>query len=98
MKRENGYEQAGVHNAHNWASIISKYMGSNNFYFHSCRHYWCTELKRQKLPDDVIKELQGWSSDMISTYSDLSVEETLADYFDENGVKTDIKQTKLSDL
>lgn len=100
MKRENGYEQAGVHNADNWASIISKYMGSNNFYFHSCRHYWCTELKRQGLPDDVISELQGWASvEMCSrVYNDVPVEENIAKYFDENGVKTDIKQTKLSDL
>lgn len=98
IKREDGYSQAEVHNSDNWASLITKYLGFD-FYFHSCRHFWCTELKRQNLPDDVIKELQGWNSvEMCSIYSDVSVEETLANYFDENGVRSDIKQTKLSDL
>ena len=100
INRESGYEQAEVHNADNWADVINRYMGSDVFYFHSCRHYWVTELKRQNLPDEVIKELGGWESvEMVSgVYSDLSIEETLADYFDENGVKSDIKATKLSDL
>lgn len=98
IKREDGYEQANVHNANAWANMISKYMGVD-FYFHSCRHYWTTELKRQRLPDDVIKEIGGWSDTVLITtvYNDLDVTETLSDYFDENGVK-DIKQAKLSDL
>lgn len=97
IKREDGYGQAAVCNANTWAHTIEKYMGVP-FYSHACRHYWCTELKRQGLPDDVIKELQGWSSDMVSCYSDVSIDETLEKYFDEDGVRTDIKQTKLSDL
>ena len=99
INRENGYEQAEVHNADGWADVITKYMGCS-FYFHSCRHYWVTEMKRQNLPDEVIKELGGWeSAEMVSgVYSDLSIEDTLTNYFDENGIKSDIKQTKLSDL
>lgn len=97
IKREDGYGQAAVCNANTWAHTIEKYMGIP-FYSHACRHYWCTELKRQGLPDDVIKELQGWSSDMVSCYSDVSIDETLEKYFDEDGVRTDLKKTKLSDL
>ena len=99
INRESGYEQAEVHNADNWADVINRYMGSDVFYFHCCRHYWCTELKKQNLPDDVIKELQGWQSvEMCSIYSDLSIEDTLGNYFDENGVKTNIKPVGISDI
>ena len=99
VKREAGYEQAEVHNADNWADVISKYMGES-FYFHACRHMWCTELKRKGLPDDVISELQGWQSiEMVSrVYNDASIEDTISKYFDENGVKQDIEVTKLTDL
>lgn len=100
IKRDDKYEQAEVHNADRWAETINKYMNSNSFYTHSCRHYWCTNLKRQGLPDDVISELQGWTSiEMCSkVYNDISVEDTIAMYFDENGIKNDIKTTKLTDL
>ena len=98
INRENGYGQAEVHNADNWADVIAKYLGCD-FYFHSCRHLWTTELKRQNLPDTVIQQLQGWSSlDMVGVYSDISVEETLASFFDENGVKENIQSAKLTDL
>lgn len=98
IKRENGYEQASIHNANNWADVISKYLNCN-FYFHSLRHFWTTELKRQNLPDDVIKELCGWSSlEMCALYSDLQIDDLLGNYFDENGVKSDIKVAKITDF
>ena len=98
INRENGYEQAEVHNADNWADVIGKYMGSNDFYAHSCRHYFVTELKRQGLPNEVIQAIIGWNSDLCSIYNDMPVEETFSMYFDENGIKEDIKVPNISDL
>ena len=98
INRENGYEQAEVHNADGWADVITKYMGCS-FYFHSCRHYFTTTLRASGLPDKVIQRIIGWSSsDLIDIYDDADIEDSFSDYFDENGVKLGIKQTKLSDL
>lgn len=98
VKRGDIYEQASIHNADSWANIISRYMDCN-FYFHSLRHLWTTNLKRKNLPDAVIQQLQGWSDpSMINVYSDLLIEDILGDYFDENGVKDNIKSAKLSEL
>ena len=101
VKRENGYEKAEIHNADRWAETINKYMNFNSFYAHSCRHFWCTNLKKKGIPDEIISELQGWSSiEMCSKayYYDGTIDDTLAMYFDENGIKDDIKPTKLTDL
>lgn len=98
VKGKNGYKQASPHNADVWSRIISKTMNCD-FYFHSLRHLWTTELKRKNLPDGVIQKLQGWqSADMVNIYTDLDIEDILGNYFDENGVKEDIKSTSLSDL
>lgn len=98
VKRENGYEQAEIHNADRWAEIINRHMNSNSFYAHSCRHFFVTELKRKGLPNEVIQAIVGWNSDLCSIYSDLPIEETFSMYFDEYGIKDDIKPTKLTDL
>lgn len=80
-----------------WATVFSN-MIDMDFYWHSLRHYFCTHLARLGLPDGVIQEIIGWeSADMVKIYKDISTDEQLEKYFDENGVKK-VKQASLSDL
>jgi integrase len=98
--KENGEykdEQMKTQTMDSWAVVFTKLLGIS-FYFHSLRHYFCTKLARLNLPDSVIQEIIGWeSADMVKIYKDISTDEQLGKYFDENGVK-EIKETKLSDL
>lgn len=61
-------------------------------------------MKESKLPDGVIVTLMGWESkngsglSMVSVYSDLDESDMLSDYFDEDGIKTDIKVGTLKDV
>lgn len=51
------------------------------------RHYFTTALSKQALPANVIQEIVGWSSlDMVSLYDDTTTDETLSQYFNENGI------------
>lgn len=96
-KKDNQYIPLNQSSITHWAKVISKYLDCD-FYFHSLRHLWCTELKKKNLPDTVIQQLQGWSDPkMINIYSDLEIEDILGDYFDENGIK-EIKSAKLTDI
>lgn len=80
-----------------WALTFTNFLGVD-FYWHSLRHYFCTQLARLNIPDSVIKEIIGWESlEMVQLYKDISADEEIGKYFDENGVK-EIKQGKLSDL
>lgn len=98
IKDGDSWKQAQIHNANSWALYISKNF-EPDFYFHSLRHLWTTNLKRKNLPDMVIQQLQGWASaDMINIYSDLNIEDILGNYFDENGVKKNIKQGTLEEI
>ena len=92
VNRDGEWDRAEICNIDGWANTIRKYLGVP-FYFHAMRHFWVTNLKRQNLPDDVIMKLGGWSSiEMVSNvYSDLDIEEELGNYFDEKGIKSDIK-------
>jgi len=80
-----------------WSTIFSKILGVD-FYWHSLRHYFTTHLARLGLPDSVIQEIIGWeSADMVKIYKDISTDEQLEKYFDENGIK-EVKEATLSDL
>lgn len=81
----------------NWVDSYSKFLGKP-FYWHSLRHYFTTQCFKANLPSSVIQEIVGWeSSDMCNLYNDTSTEETLAQYFDENGIK-DITPATLSSI
>lgn len=101
INREDGYGQAAVCNANTWAKTIEKYMGVP-FYSHACRHYFVTTLRASGLPDKVTQKIIGWSESgagaMLAIYDDADVEDSFGDYFDENGVRADLKKTRLSDL
>lgn len=81
-----------------WANTFSRMTG-DDFYWHSLRHYFTTHLAKLGLPDNIIQEIIGWeSSDMVRVYKDISAEEQISQFFDENGdIKTDAKKS-LSDL
>lgn len=81
-----------------WALTFSRLTGEN-FYWHSLRHYFTTNLSKAGLPDGVIQEIVGWtSSDMVRVYKDIDAEDQIAMYFNEDGeIRTDI-QKSVSDL
>lgn len=104
VKNDDGtYRQAAISSADSICRTISTFMNTD-FYSHSCRHRYVTMMKEAKLPDDVIVALVGWSKNggsglqMCSIYNDLDAADMLDDYFDENGIKQDIKVGTLNDI
>ena len=74
-----------------YADLFSKLL-RKDFYWHAVRHYVDTKLIRLNLPYNAIKEFFGWSKvDMVDTYNDLETDEIFGKYFDENGIREDIK-------
>ena len=68
-----------------WAKTFTRMTGKD-FYWHSLRHYFTTLLSKQGLPDNIIQEIVGWeSADMVRVYKDISAEEQMAQFFDEDG-------------
>jgi len=56
-------------------------------------------LKKYNIPDSVIVGIVGWkTASMLQVYNDSTVDDEIGKYFDEDGVKKDIKDGKLSDL
>ena len=77
------YIPATISTANSFAAKISKIFNIE-YYTHSSRHFFCTMLKRKKLPDDVIMQIIGWANvDMIRTYNDISEEELLGEFFNQ---------------
>ena len=80
-KHGKDYVQATIATANNFANKVSK-LFNIDYYAHSSRHFFCTYLKRMKLPDDVITQIFGWAnSDMIKIYSDIPADEVLGEFF-----------------
>jgi len=70
-----------------WAKTLAKMFG-RDFYFHSMRHLFTTELYRAGIPSEIIKEICGWQNlEMVSTYVDIEASDEFDKYFDENGIK-----------
>ena len=71
-----------------WSKTFSRILGVP-FYPHCARHRFTTALAKSNIPDSVIKEILGWDSlEMVSVYKDISGDEEIGKYFDENGIKT----------
>lgn len=69
-----------------------------NFYWHSLRHFFCTELVRAGIPDGVIVDIIGWkSSDMLKIYDDTPKEEKISAFFKDGDIVSSDKK-ELSDL
>ena len=81
VRRSGGkWVPATISTANSFARKLSVY-SDEDFYSHSGRHYFCTMLKSMDLPDDVIMEIFGWSSNMIPVYDDTPAEERLKKFF-----------------
>ena len=80
-----------------WSSNYTKFLGKD-FYWHSLRHYFTTALVKNNIPTNVIQDIVNWeSADMVSLYTDISADENIGKYFDENGIKQ-IKQKSISEI
>lgn len=96
-KTDSGYDHANIRNANTWCETITKYLGKP-FYSHAARHRYVTMMKEANLPNEVIIALVGWTSDMTSVYDDRDITSDLGKYFDENGIKKDIKAGSVLDI
>ncbi len=81
-----------------WAKTFEKMTGKP-FYFHALRHFWTSYMSKLGLPDGVIQSLIGWeSADMVRVYKDISVDEEIGRFFDENGEIKKKKKKSVADL
>lgn len=96
-KDGSSWEQLNPDTMNSWAITFSDIV-KKDFYWHSLRHFFTTNLSRLGLPDNVIQEIIGWdSADMVRLYCDISTDEQIGQYFDEKGVK-DVQKKGLSEL
>ena len=96
--KKNPSEQLSTGTVDSWCNKFSRILGVD-VYIHSFRHAFTTRLKSAGIPDTVIQKIIGWSSvDMVAIYYDGNDEDEIGMYFGDGGIKTDIKQTQLSDL
>lgn len=80
-----------------YARTFSRLLGTD-FYWHSLRHLWTTNLVKAGIPQNVIKDLQNWSSgNMVDIYSDIEVDDQLGEFFGEEGIKQ-VERKSLQDL
>jgi len=79
--------------ARTFSNIIGK-----PFYWHSMRHRFVSMLSEQGIPDDVIKDITGWSDvSMVSVYKDIDAEDNFDKYFGSEGIKK-VEKKDISDL
>lgn len=79
-------KQRSVGSVNGWAETFSKYTG-RNYYQHALRHYFCSELLRAGIPDNVVIEIIGWSSsEMLKIYDDNPKEQKIAAYFKDGDI------------
>jgi integrase len=70
-----------------WKSAFTRIL-ETDFYFHSLRHFLVTKLRKNNIPDPIIKDFFGWKSiDMIEIYDDNEAEDDFAKFFTADGVK-----------
>lgn len=90
-------QQLKISTLNHWADAFSEMTGQP-FYWHSLRHYFTTSMSKAGLPDGVIQSLVGWdSADMVAVYKDISAEDQISQYFDEDG-NIKVSNKTLADL
>ncbi len=90
-------QQIRKSNVDSWALTLQRITG-RNFYFHSLRHYFTTELSRAGIPDGVIQAIMAWeSADMVNVYKDIDADESIGMYFADGEIKAPAA-AKISDL
>jgi integrase len=96
-KREGKWKPLQITGVDSYAETFSKILGLD-FYWHSCRHYFCTAMCKCNVPASIIKDVVGWESvSMVDIYDDTEVDDELGKYFSPDGIKV-IEQKGLSDL
>ena len=91
--KDNQNEPIKISTMNSYASTFTKMLDGVDFYWHSLRHYFTTYLSREGLPNTVIKDIIGWeSTQMCDTYNDITADELIGEYFNENGIVK--KETK----
>ena len=97
VKKKDGYKPASTETFNYYAKIIEDII-QKPFYWHSQRHYFVTELCKNNIPSEVIKDIIGWeSAEMIGIYRDLSVDSEMGKYFNANGIKK-VKESSLLNI
>lgn len=92
VKRNGEWVPAKISTFNSWASFIGTIMGKD-FYCHSLRHAWTTELKRGGYPSSIIQKLQNWASaDMVEVYSDIGGEEEIENFFTQMKKEKELKE------
>mgnify|MGYP003571245772 CR=1 FL=1 len=95
--KENPKEQISISTLNSWADTFSRMTG-RNFYMHSLRHSFTTNLVRAGIPDGVIQSLIAWeSAEMVRTYTDIDADESISMYF-KNGDISVPERKSLSDV
>ena len=90
-------EQITISTLNSWATTFSK-MSGNDFYWHSLRHAFTTNLAKAGIPDGVIQTIVNWqSADMVRIYKDIDADEEIGMYFQDGEIKAPEKKT-LSEL
>lgn len=90
-------EKIPISTIDSWAKSFSNFLGKA-WYPHCLRHYFVTSLSEQNIPDNVIKDIVGWSSvALVDVYRDTDAEDTFEKYFDADGIKN-VEKTSLKDL
>lgn len=79
-------EHIGISTANSWSTTFDK-MSDKNYYVHSLRHFWTTELYKAGIPESVIQSLQSWQDiGMVSVYNDCSTDEQIEMYFKDGDI------------
>lgn len=87
----------GIPTVNSWAVSFTTLTG-RDFYWHSLRHLFTTNLARAGIPDNVITQIVGWeSADMCKVYTDIDADEQIGMYFNEDGIVAP-KKKDLSEL
>lgn len=84
--KDNPKNHIQITTLNSWTKTFSN-ITQNNFYFHSLRHYFVSDLAKEGIPDNVVVQIIGWSSaDMFNIYNDNSKDDQLAQYFKDGDI------------
>lgn len=98
IKREDGEWRKAKESQLNYYAEVFSNMLNIDFYWHSCRHNFCTSLLEQGLPEAVVTQVIGWAnSTMVEIYDDRDKDDMLRNYFNEDGIITKDNKS-ISDL
>ena len=84
---DSGWKVANISTFDSWAEKFGEILNVD-FYFHSLRHYFTTQLCKNNIPAEIIKDIIGWqNTSLISLYNDSDSDDEMEKYFDKDGIK-----------